>query len=141
MRPATGKQKSRRTEETSARRRERARVARGDPVIGVVTVAATCRFPELVFTDEFVEVLKEADEDDEERAGEADEKKPGEENHDGMAENDHRGILTQVWRADGNGMRLAVSAGRHGDERGFDGCSVVTGRQNQRGSMRHRRGR
>ena len=38
-------------------------------VVGVLTVEGTSGDPGLLFADKFVEVLKEADQDDEERAG------------------------------------------------------------------------
>lgn len=69
---------------------KRGRVRRDEPVL---TVAATFGVLRLIFADEFVEVLKKADEDDEQRAGKPDEEHPRHQDHSGMGESDHTGIL------------------------------------------------
>jgi hypothetical protein len=81
-----GKQKSRRTALTRARRTETARgkeAERGALATALLTLAATSDDPPLIFADEFVEILKEADEDDEQRAGEADQEEHGQQIHSG----------------------------------------------------------
>lgn len=88
-------------------------MARRDVALGVLTVVDPSRFPELVFADEFAEVFKEADEDDDQGAGEPDEEEPGEQVHDGAGESDHSGILTQACAAERvSGMEALFCGGR-----------------------------
>jgi hypothetical protein len=94
-----GKQKSRRTAETRPRKMEAGRVKgeeRIGSVIGVLTVEGTSGDPGLLFADKFVEVLKEANQDDQERAGDSHEEDIGEQDHDGVGENDHTGIVNHA---------------------------------------------
>jgi len=65
-------------------------------VIGVLTVEGTSGDPGLLFADKFVEVLKEANQDDQERAGDSHEEDIGEQDHDGVGENDHTGIVNHA---------------------------------------------
>jgi hypothetical protein len=95
MGPATGKQKSRRTAVMSPRKMDGNR-ERDDAGRGVLAVAATFGMLRLIFANEFVEILKEADEDDNQRAGKPDEENPGEQGHSGMRESDHTRILMHV---------------------------------------------
>lgn len=86
---------------TSPRKMENGSVKneeRGSCAVGVLVVSATCEGPSLLFADEFVEILKEADQDDEQRASEANEEEPGEHSHSGAGKNDHRGIVNQAGR-------------------------------------------
>ena len=71
---------------------------RGVFAFGVLVVAATCEGPGLLFADEFVEILKETDQDDEQRTGEANKEEPGEHSHSGAGKSDHRGIVNQAGR-------------------------------------------
>ena len=71
---------------------------KGEERIGSVfgVSAVTSGDPELLFADKFVEVLKEADQDDEQRAGNSHEEDIGEQVHDGVGESDHTGIVNQA---------------------------------------------
>jgi hypothetical protein len=70
----------------------------GGPAFGVLTVAATAGGTRLVFADKLVEVLKEADEDDEKRAGNPHEEYPGAEGHGGEGKSDHTAIVNHARR-------------------------------------------
>jgi len=59
-------------------------------------VRATRERLRLLFAEELVEILKEADEDDDEGAGDADEEEPRHHGHHTAGECDHRGIVNQV---------------------------------------------
>jgi hypothetical protein len=99
MGPAIGKQKSRRTAETRPSKMEAGRVKgeeRIGSVIGVLTVEGTSGDPGLLFADKFVEVLKETDQDDEQRAGNSHKEDIGEHGHDGVGESDHTGIVNHA---------------------------------------------
>lgn len=56
---------------------------------------ATAGVPELLFADEFHQILNEADEDDEERPGDSHKEEPGEHTHTDMEKFDHNCIVNQ----------------------------------------------
>lgn len=68
---------------------------RGGWAAALLTLAGTSDDPPLIFADEFVEILKEADEDDEQRAGEADQEEHGQQIHRGTGQGKHTRILNQ----------------------------------------------
>jgi hypothetical protein len=55
----------------------------------------------LLFAEEFVKVLKEADDDDEQGACASNEKEPGNHCQKAMEESGHRGIVNQGWSGQG----------------------------------------
>ena len=61
----------------------------------VAVSTGTCDDPGLLFSDKFVEVLKEADQDDQERAGNSHKEYPGEDAHHGVGKSEHTGIVNQ----------------------------------------------
>jgi len=67
-----------------------------DRAVGIVTAAATSQCPELIFANEFVEILKEADKDHKQRTGEPDQKQPGQHVHSGKGQGEHSVILDQA---------------------------------------------
>lgn len=68
---------------------------------------------ELVLAEEFVEILEEADEDDEQRTGAADEKEPGAEAHAEMGEGEHEYRLQgKEFSVQGCGAPGGVTKGR-----------------------------
>lgn len=75
----------------------------GGLAVGVLAVAATSPVPSLLFANEFVEVLKETDEDDEQRTSESHKENPCEQGHPGMGKSNHKGIVNQ-------GLRLGRQA-------------------------------
>lgn len=62
---------------------------------GVVWERGTGAVARLVFTEEFREVLEEANKDNDERAGNADDEDPGGNGHGGLGQRDHKGIVNQ----------------------------------------------
>ncbi len=69
----------------------------------------------LLLADEFVQVLEEANDDDEQGSGDADEEDPDHPGHDGVGKSDHRGIVNQErgepwWRGECGPVSTLISA-------------------------------